>query len=70
MATTLIVGKRGPQVLEREREGGREGERGRETERERQRQRETDRERQTERLELIKVADEFVERTEEEKNKI
>ena len=74
MATTLIVGKRGPQVLERERERererGREGERGRETERERQRQRETDRERKTERLELIKVADEFVERTEEKKNKI
>ena len=36
MATTLIVGKRGPQVLEREREGGRE--------RERDRQREKDRE--------------------------
>ena len=41
-------------------ERGREGERGRET----------DRERKTERLELIKVADEFVERTEEKKNKI
>ena len=64
MATTLIVGKRGPQVLEREREGGRE------REGERQRERETDRERKTERLELIKVADEFVERTEEKKNKI
>ena len=50
MATTLIVGKRGPQVLEREREGGRE--------------------REGERLELIKVADEFVERTEEKKKKI
>ena len=62
MATTLIVGKRGPQVLERE--GGRE------REGERQRERETDRERKTERLELIKVADEFVERTEEKKNKI
>ena len=36
MATTLIVGKRGPQVLDREREGGRE--------RERDRQREKDRE--------------------------
>ena len=64
MATTLIVGKRGPQVLEREREGGRE------REGERQRERETDRERKTERLELIKVADEFVERTEEKKKKI
>ena len=53
MATTLILGKRGPQVLERERESGRE--------RERHTHRETDRERQTERLELIKVADEFVE---------
>ena len=67
MATTLIVGKREPQVLERQRQ--------RQTERERERggretQRETDRERQTERLELIKVADEFVERTEEKKNKI
>ena len=45
-------------MLEREREGGREG--GREAER--------DRERQTERLELTKVADEFVERAEEKKN--
>ena len=63
MATTLIVGKRGPQVLEREREGGRE------REGERQRERETYRERKTERLELIKVADEFVERTKEKKKK-
>ena len=55
---------------EREREGGREREGERQRERERQRQRETDRERKTERLELIKVADEFVERTEEKKNKI
>ena len=57
---------------QREREREREGVREREGERqrERQRQRETDRERQTERLELIKVADEFVERTEEKKNKI
>ena len=41
MATTLIVGKRGPQVLEREREGGRERERdrGRERQTERERQR-------------------------------
>ena len=44
-----------------EREGGRE------REGERQRERETDRERKTERLELIKVADKFVERTEEKK---
>ena len=62
MATTLIVGKKGPQVLEREREGGRE--------RERDRGRERQTERKTERLELIKVADEFVKRTEEKKNKI
>ena len=40
MATTLILGKRGPQVLERERESGRE----RETHTQRDRQRETDRE--------------------------
>ena len=51
MATTLIVGKRGPQVLERERDREREREREREggRERERDRERDKDRERQTER---------------------
>ena len=67
MATTLIVGKREPQVLERQRQ--RQTERERERRGGRETQRETDRERQTERLELIKVADEFVERTEEKKTK-